>query len=271
LTSEVGATTHNVMIYARHADGHRLSNEEIADCYLRAFDAGMKLNVEPSFELHVNMWSEDPRRVLPVARAVQRRGVPFNFTLDYSHMLFKIGNREELDVSDIGSDVETNQVILDPFEPGNLVDLWLSASIVRWMQVRCAVPNGPRNAWAPHDPDVVVAAVPRTPSLPMQRGDPGRGILYPFLEPGPGEWHSPWNAYALEPAKEVVRKVLAHHAGTPSSRLRYVTTEMITLPDYALNAKFSLIGQNAGIARFVRSTWEGLTRPAPSPQLSQCQ
>ena len=30
---------------------------------------------------------------------------------------------------------------------------------------------------------------------------------------------------------------------------------MINLPDYAHNARFSLIGQNAAIARFVRETW----------------
>jgi hypothetical protein len=30
---------------------------------------------------------------------------------------------------------------------------------------------------------------------------------------------------------------------------------MINLPDYAHSAKFSLIGQNAAIAQFVRDTW----------------
>ena len=32
--------------------------------------------------------------------------------------------------------------------------------------------------------------------------------MYPFTKPAPGEWHSPWHAYKLEPTKEVVRKVL---------------------------------------------------------------
>ncbi|WP_420226619.1 hypothetical protein [Pigmentiphaga litoralis] len=135
--------------------------------------------------------SEDPRRVTPVAEAVMRRGVPFNFTLDYSHVLYKIGNDEELDVAGMRDDVHAGRVVLDPFEPGNLVDEWLALGIVRWMQVRAAVPNGPRNAWARHDPDAQVAALPRYPSLPVKRGDPGRGILYPFMKPAPGEWHSP--------------------------------------------------------------------------------
>ncbi|NYE26184.1 xylose isomerase [Pigmentiphaga litoralis] len=258
LSARVGASTHNVMVYARHADGRVVTNDEIVDCYLRVYDEGTKQGVEPSFELHTNMWSEDPRRVTPVAEAVMRRGVPFNFTLDYSHVLYKIGNDEELDVAGMREDVHAGRVVLDPFEPGNLVDEWLALGIVRWMQVRAAVPNGPRNVWARHDPDAQVAALPRYPSLPVKRGDPGRGILYPFLKPAPGEWHAPWNAYLLEPTKEVVRKVLAHHHRTPSSQLRFITTEMITLPDYALNAKFSLIGQNAAIARFIRETWDAL-------------
>ena len=83
----------------------------------------------------------------------------------------------------------------------------------------------------------------------------GRGIMYPFIKPEPGEWHSPWHAYKLEPTKEVVRKVLRYHKSDPEKRLDFITTEMINLPDYGHNAKFSLIAQNAAIARFVRDTW----------------
>lgn len=117
------------------------------------------------------------------------------------------------------------------------------------------MPNGPQNIWWRCDPGAVVAALPRYPRLPGKAGGPGRGIVYPFLKPAPGEWHSPWHAHALEPAKEVGRKVLAYHRNTPTSRLRDITTEMITLPDYTLNAEFSLIGQNAAMARFIGEVW----------------
>ena len=80
-------------------------------------------------------------------------------------------------------------------------------------------------------------------------------IMYPFTKPEPGEWHSPWYAYKLEPTKEVVRKVLRYHKADPEKRLDFITTEMINLPDYGHNAKFSLIAQNAAIAQFVRDTW----------------
>ena len=33
---------------------------------------------------------------------------------------------------------------------------------------------------------------------------------------------------------------------------------MINLPDYAHNARFSLIGQNAAIATYLRETWDGI-------------
>ncbi|WP_333665609.1 hypothetical protein [Acinetobacter guillouiae] len=258
LSKQVGATTHNMMVYAHNQDGKRLSDQDVIDYYLYAYDEGMKQGIEPSFELHVNMWSEDPRRITPVAQAVKARGIPFNFTLDYSHVIFKIGNEAELAVSNILEDVQQRKIILDPFEKGNMVEEWLEQDIIRWLQIRSVAPNGPRNIWAPHDPFETKALLPKRPSFAVEQGDPGRGILYPFTKPAPGEWHSDWYAHLLEPCKEVVRKVLANHKSNPNSRLRYITTEMITLPDYGLNAKFSLIGQNAEIAKFTQNTWQHL-------------
>ena len=254
IAKEFGAKMHNIMIITHHADGHEVTNDEIIDSYLSTYDEAMKVGVEPAYELHVNMWSEDFRRVTPVALAVQSRGIPFNYTLDYSHVNFKIDNPEEQDISGIREDVEAGRLILDPFEADNLCDEWLELGIVRWLQVRSAVPNGPKNIWSVQQPGVPVAGMPTLP----EDAEPvtGRGIMYPFTKPAPGEWHSPWHAYKLEPTKEVVRKVLRYHKADPERRLDYITTEMINLPDYGHNAKFSLIGQNAAIAQFVRDTWD---------------
>ena len=254
VTAEIGAKMHNIMIFTHHADGHEVTDQEIIDCYLATYDEAMALGVEPSFELHVNMWSEDFRRVTPVAQAVQNKGVPFNYTLDYSHVNFKIENPEEQEIGGIRGDVEAGRLILDPFETGNLCDEWLELGIVRWLQVRPAAPNGPKNIWSVAEPGKPVAGMPEIPegSEPIT----GRGIMYPFTKPAPGEWHSPWYAYKLEPTKEVVRKVLRWHKNDPARRLDYITTEMINLPDYGHNAKFSLIGQNAAVAQFVRDVWD---------------
>jgi len=259
LAAEVGARQHNMMIYWHDGQGRPVTDGEVADFYLRAYDLGMARGVAPTLELHVNMWSEDPRRVVPVAELVRRQGVPFNFTLDYSHVIFKMGNEEELRLCGLHNDVTMGRVEIDPRLPGSLIDQWLEMNIVTWLQVRSVAPNGPRNIWSRQDATQAVAAVPKFSLFDYGEGEPGRGILYPFEKPAPGEWHSPWAASALDCTKAVVHKVLAHHARAPDSKLRAITTEMINLPDYAHNARFSLIVQNAAISRFIRQTWKTQT------------
>lgn len=258
--SEVGTRMHNVMLFKHRADGRLVTDEEVVEFYLQAFDVWQAVGIEIAFEVHVNMWSEDFRRIAPVARAIQARGVPFNFTLDYSHIIFKIGNEREQAVSGIRDDVVSGRLVLDPFEAGNLCDEWLSMGIVRWLQVRGVAPNGPANLWSRIDPD--------TPNPGMldqadHAGEFGRGILYPFTRPEPGEWHSEWFAYKLELAKEVVRKVMRRHLVDATSPLTFITTEMINLPDYADGARFSLIGQNAAIAAHLRRLWHEMSIKVP--------
>jgi len=61
------------MIYTRHADGMFCAMRKV-DC-ICVLDEGLTIGVAADFELHVNMWSEDFRRVKAVATEVQRRGV----------------------------------------------------------------------------------------------------------------------------------------------------------------------------------------------------
>lgn len=256
LAAAVGAKAHNIMLFWHDGSGRPITDDEVADFYLRAYDLGMARGVEPMFEYHVNMWSEDPRRVARVAERVRSRGVPFWFTLDYSHAIFKIGNAQELAVCGLADDVAAGRIVLDPRHDDSFIDRWLTMGIVRWLQVRAVAPNGPRNLWSVADPTLAVAAVPEHSLYPYRAGEPGRGILYPFTEPAVGEWHSPWHDAALDCTRAVVRKVLRHHHGHADSPLRWITTEMINLPDYAHNARFSLIGQNAAIAAYLRRSWD---------------
>ena len=249
LCREVGADCHNIMTFTHHADGHVLTDDEIVAHYLDTYEAGMKLGVEPCFELHVNMWTEDFRRITPIARRIQGQGIPFNFNIDYSHVVFKMGNAFEQDISGVREEVQAGRMILDPFEPGSLIDEWLALGIVRWTQLRTVAPNQPMNLWHRHP-----LGVPAGDTL--QYGTYARGILTPSVKPEPGQWHSPWHAWMLEPSKEAIRKVLRHHVKTPGSRLKYITTEMINLPDYALGHKYNLFEQNVECARFIRRAWE---------------
>ena len=248
LAQRLGSRVHNVQVMAAGHSGLPVTNEQVLEAYLRAYDIGRPLGVTPCFEVHVNMWSEDFRRVAEVAQAVEKFGVPYCMTLDHSHIIFKIDNPPEWDefsVKDaarraeysIRADVEGGRLVLDPSRPGNVCDQWIGAGYVRHMHARAAVPNGPVNAWAKH-PD----------------GKPGRGIQYPFIEPGPGEWHSEWDGALLEPWKEVVRQTLRHHARHEASRMQ-ISTEFIPNTDYGEGAKYSLLDNGIACARWMREVW----------------
>jgi len=245
LQKDARGECHNVMLFDRHADGHPLSDQEVVDFYLQAYDHAGRIGIDVAFEVHIYMWSEDVRRVSRVADMVEQRAVPFNFVLDHSHVLLKLDNPEEQALCGIRQAVETGALILDPFEPGNIVDEWLARNMTLWHQVRPVSPRGPKNVLARH-PD----------------GRFGRACQYPFVRPKPGEFHDEWHAYRLEPSKEVVRKVLRFHRDNPQSRLRYLTTEYIDLPDYGEGARYSLFEQSVALARWIRALWEALKREA---------
>jgi hypothetical protein len=238
LTKQTGGACHNIMLFNKHADGHVLTDEEVVQFYLDTYAQSERLGIDITFEVHIYMWSEDFRRVLPVARRVRDEGVPFNFLLDHSHVLLKLENPEEQDVCGIREAVEEGSLVLDPFEDGNIIDQWIAENMTLWHSVRPVAPNGPKNLWATNED-----------------GSYGRACQYPFTRPRAGEFHSPWFAYKVEPCKEVVRKLLRHHASTPDSPLRYVTTEYIDLVDYGENARYSLFEQSVELATWIRQTW----------------
>ena len=99
--SQLGSLVHNTQIMMDHANGSLVSDKEVSEIYLKAFEIGEKLGCRPTFEVHVNMWSEDFRRIEKVADLVERNGVPFRMTLDHSHVIFKINNPREQEVFNI--------------------------------------------------------------------------------------------------------------------------------------------------------------------------
>ncbi len=243
LTQATGGLCHNIMIFETHADGHKLSDQEVTDAYLWAYDYAKFLGIEITFEVHIYMWSEDLRRVNRVADMVEAKGIPFNFLLDHSHVLLKLENPEEQERCGIREAVTSGELVLDPFEPGNIVDDWISRNMTLWHAVRPVAPNGPKNLMARD-----------------ANGNPGRACQYPFMRPCAGEFHSDWYAYKVEPCKEVTRKLLQHHHDTPDSRLRFVTTEIIDLIDYGEGAKYSLFEQSVAIAEWILSTWHDIEK-----------
>lgn len=252
ISKEGGAEFHDIMLHIRHASGHVVTDDDIVRFYLHAHELGERIGIEIGFENHIYMWSEDPRRVTPIARMVQAHGVPFKYVLDHSHVLIKVDNLEEQDIIGIRRAVESGELIIDPYESGNVIDEWISMNMIHWLQVRPVSPNGPKNIWAIKD------------NNSYDGGSYGRPCQYPFVKPRPGEWHSQWHAYRVEPCKEVVRSVMRHHRDHPDSSLRYLTTDMIDMADYGENAKYSLFEQNVAIAQWLRKTWDEVAAEARS-------
>lgn len=238
LGADLGSVAHNTQIKLHHADGHVVTDEEVMAAYLRAAEVGAQVGCLPCFEVHVNMWSEDFPRVARVGRMVEARGAEFNMTLDHSHVIFKIDNPEEQKIFGTAEKVASGELILDPFTPGNVIEEWISAGWVRHCHARAAVPNNPRNTPGRH-PD----------------GSVGRGIQYPFEQPGPGQYHADWDAALLEPWKEGIRLLMRHHARDPEAKLGQISTEFIPNPDYGEGCRYSLFEQGVACVAWMRETW----------------
>jgi hypothetical protein len=241
----LGSHVHNVQVLTNHADGHPVSDAEVAEWYLRARDIGLPLGVEPCLEVHVNMWSEDFRRVARVAKLVEARGQPFRMTLDHSHVIFKIDNPAEQEVGDIRGDVEAGRLVLDPRQPGSVTDQWIEAGYVRHAHARAAVPNNPKNTFYRYDD-----------------GRPGRGIQYPFVRPAAGTWFDEWDETRLEPWKEVVRRLFRFHATNMWSCLGQISTEFISRPDYGSGCRYSMFEQGVACAQWLRALWRDMVTEA---------
>jgi hypothetical protein len=238
LAKDLGSTVHNVQVTAKNAAGTPVTNQDVVDFYMYAYELGEKLGVEPCFEVHINMWSEDFRRIAPVARMVEAKGVPFRMTLDHSHVIFKIDNPDEQDIVGIREDVSVGYLVLDPTQPKAVTTEWIEAGWVRHCHARAAVPNNPKNTLMSHSD-----------------GSPGRGVQYPFVQPKPGDYHAPWSEEKLELWKTVIRQVMAFHAKDPSATLGQISTEFIPNPDYGGGCKYSLFEQGVACAVWMREEW----------------
>jgi hypothetical protein len=249
LGASLGSRVHNTQIRMDHAEGRLVTDEEVAQAYLRACEIGEEVGCIPTFEVHVNMWSEDFRRVSRVGELVEARGVPFRITLDHSHVIFKIDNPREQKVFGIDEGIASGELILDPFAAGNVCAEWVDRGYVAHCHARASVPNNPRNVWGRHESFEALASSLHPQDLT------GRGIQYPFMKPEPGEWHSDWSEERLEPWKEVLRNLMRHHAKGKDSPIQTISTEFIPNPDYGAGSKYSNFEHSVACARWLRETW----------------
>ena len=236
LGARLGSKMHNVQIMNHHLDGHPVSNQEVAEIYLKATEHGEQCNCLPCFEIHIDMWSEDFNRVFALADIVASHGVTFRMTMDHSHIIFKIDNEFEMDRFDLRAQLASKSLILDPYENGNIAARLIDKNFVWLMHARAAIPNNPKNHWAKH-PD----------------GSLGRGVQYPFIGPEPGAYHSPWDGSKLEPWKEIIRMMLRYHYQHKESPLAHISTEFIPSTDYGEGSTYSLLENSVACAQWIKA------------------
>ena len=244
LAQQLGSLVHNTQIRVNNSDGNPVTNADVVKAYLDFQEIGDKYGVTPCFEVHVNMWSEDFRRVEKVGLAVESYGVEFNITLDHSHVIFKIDNPLEQEIGDIRGDVENGNLVLDPFNPNNVSKKWIESAWVKHCHARAAVPNNPKNF------DAI-----------DQNQRPGRGIQYPFKRPKVDNYHTEWREEALEPWKETIRTLMRYHKADSTKKLRHISTEFIPAFDYGQGCKYSLFEQSIACVKWMRDTWENIQTP----------
>ena len=234
LGAELGSKFHNVQIFLHHSDGHILSDNEIAEKYLEVYEFGEKIGCLPCFEIHINMWSEDFLRIESVANIVRDKGAIYRMTLDHSHVIFKIDNKEEMEMFDLKNQLINKEIILDPFITGNISEKWINQGLIWLMHARSVIPNNPKNIKGRHP-----------------NGTVGRGVQYPFIKPLPDQFHADWDGTKLVHWKEVVKKMLKYHFENDSS-LECISTEFIPATDYGEGNTYSLFDNAVACAKWIR-------------------
>lgn len=236
---ELGARLFNMQLFARHADGHELSDREVADWFLDAMEHGSTAGCLPSMEVHVDMWNERFHRVEAVGELLARSNVPLRLTLDHSHLVFKIGNDEELAASGLQGSADGGRARLAPGQPGTLYRQWLARGWVVHAHTRSVAPGVPGNA-----------------AMTRADGRPGRAIQYPFTEPAPGTFHRDWDAQALTTWKDAVLELLAQMKAYPDRTPQQISCEFIPFPDYGGGGRYDIWQNNIACARWLQEEWQ---------------
>ena len=226
----LGSKAHNVRIPIAHADGCPVSDREVMELYLWAYEIGAALDCKPCLGLQIDTWAEDFRRVSAIGARVQQRAIPFRTTLDAGDVVFKIDNPRERVAFGIGAAVEADDMILDPTRPGHLCEDWIARGYVRHCHARPAIPNNPASPG-------------------------GRGTQYPFIRPTPGTFCADWSEARLTPWKAAMRQLMAYHASHTESRLGQVSVAFGTGPDRAGDCTYSLFENAVACASWLREAW----------------
>jgi hypothetical protein len=246
---QLGARVFNMQLYARRSDGKVVTDRQVADFFLDAMAHGEPVGCLPTLEVHVDMWSEQFRRVEAVADLLAQSNVKLRLTLDHSHLIFKIGHPEELALSGLADAPDGACALLAPGHPTTLYSQWLREGWVVHAHARSVAPGVHHNA-----------------AMNRRRGLPGRAIQYPFAEPLAGSFHAAWDAGRLQPWKQAVRELLAWMNTHPEAAPQQISCEFIPFADYGGGARYSIWSNNLACASWLREEWATLQTPVPKTQ-----
>ena len=242
---QLGAKVFNMQLYARHSDGHVISDRAVADFFLSAMEHGTQSGCLPALEVHVDMWSERFHRIEAVANLLAQSNVALRLTLDHSHLIYKIDNPAELELSGVAAGADGGRSLLAPASPSALYTQWLNAGWVVHAHTRSVATGLPCNPWAK-----------RTRALQ------GRAIQYPFIAPGAGNFHGDWNADHLHDWKSAVRALLRHMQQQPERAPQRISCEFIPFADYGGGSRYSIWDNNLACAAWLREEWAALQPPS---------
>ncbi len=234
----LGAALFNMQLFARHASGRPISDTQVADFYAEALEHGAPVGCLPTLEVHVDMWSEDFRRVERVAEHLARQNLPLRLTLDHSHMIFKIGHAAELALSGLSDQPDGARALLSPDSDQALYAMWLREGWVAHAHARSVAPGVPHNA-----------------AMKRQRDLQGRAIQYPFIEPAPGTFHADWREQALQPWKDAVIALLDWMRDHPERAPGQISCEFIPYADYGGGGRYPIWDNNLACAAWLRQVW----------------
>jgi hypothetical protein len=248
----LGARLFNMQLYARHDNGRPLSDQQVADFYLDALEHGTPVGCLPTLEVHVDMWSEDFRRVERVAELLARSNTPLRLTLDHSHLIFKIGHAAELALSQLADAPDGARALLAPGQPTTLYALWLREGWVAHAHARSVAPGTQSGVW-------------HNAAMNRQRDLPGRAIQYPLVAPPAGSFHAAWRAEALQPWQTAVTDLLAWMQAHPERAPQRISCEFIPFADYGGGGRYSIWDNNLACADWLRAQWAALAGEPSNP------
>jgi len=235
----LGCRVFNCQVFDRASDGRPLALDEIGAFYLAALEIGTRHGCLPSLEVHVDMWLEQFQRAELLGEWLAQRGVPLRLTIDHSHLLFKLGNPEELALSGLAGTADQGHTLLHPASAASFYAQWLERGWIVHSHARSVQLNGRPNPLARRGAGADAAR--------------GRGIQYPFTAPAPGTYHQAWHEAELLPWKQALQQLLRWKAANPASALNQVSCEFIPFADYGGAARYSIFAQNVACAAWLRN------------------